>query len=394
MNDLRRGSNAQATGLRGAAQSGRECKKAHSHQNLVIWLARRRTQRFENLAGRVGSRFGKATIPRDFWRPDLPPRSALTDLAPPFEQRGTLGLGAAQAELHAALLAPLCSVAPKYFYDTLGSRLFDAITALPEYYPTRTEASIVQTHATDIAKAVGTGTTLIDLGAGNCAKGAALFEALSPRAYWAVDISADFLKEALARLKGLFPRIAMEGIGTDFSQGLALPEALADERRVLFYAGSSIGNFTPRDATTFLAGLAPQVRGGGLLIGVDWRKAEPTMVAAYDDSLGVTAAFNRNVLLNINRILSSNFAPQDWEHVALFNAQHSRIEMHLEARRAVHVAWPGGERRFAQGERIHTENSYKYTAEAFNALLRDAGFTPAKHWTDAGEQFGVVWATA
>jgi len=333
-------------------------------------------------------------MPRHFWRPDLPRSPDPTAATSPFEQRDSLGPEAAQAELHAALLAPVCSVAPKYFYDTLGSRLFDAITALPEYYPTRTEASIVQAHKADIAEAVGAGTTLIDLGAGNCAKGAALFEALAPRAYLAVDISVEFLKEALTRLQGQYPGIAMEGLGTDFSQGLALPEAMADERRVLFYAGSSIGNFTPQQACAFLARLAPQVRGGGLLIGVDWRKAEHTMVAAYDDSLGVTAAFNRNVLLNINRLLGSNFAPQDWEHVALFNAQLSRIEMHLEARWAVQVAWPGGERRFAQGERIHTENSYKYTPEAFNALLREADFTPAKSWTDAGEQFGVVWATA
>jgi L-histidine Nalpha-methyltransferase len=182
------------------------------------------------------------------------------------------------------------------------------------------------------------------------------------------------------------------GVGLDFSNALDLPREAGDGPRTLFYPGSSIGNFTPDAAEEFLRRAHRGSPGGNLLIGVDLVKDKATLDAAYDDALGVTAAFNLNVLRHVNRVLGSDFALADWRHVAFYDEAASRIEMHLQARRTVSVAWPGGERRYAEGERIHTENSYKYSVEGFEALLRRAGFTSAKAWTDASRAFAVFAA--
>ena len=301
------------------------------------------------------------------------------------------------AEAAAGLLAPAASASPKFFYDALGSRLFDVITELPEYYPTRTEAAILAQHGPAIAQAAlaatGAAPVLVDLGAGNCAKGAALFASLAPRRYVAVDISVDYLRQALADLQRHHPALQLVGVGQDFSGALELPAGLADGPALVFYPGSSIGNFSP-DAALRLLRQARAVGGGGaLLIGVDRVKPVALLEAAYDDALGVTAAFNLNLLNHLNRLLGSNFHLRDWRHVALFNTADSRIEMHLEARAATTVVWPGAERRFAAGERIHTENSYKWAPGDFAALLRDAGFSQVQQWTDAQAWFGVCLAT-
>jgi L-histidine N-alpha-methyltransferase len=295
----------------------------------------------------------------------------------------------------AALVSEPASVAPKFFYDRLGSHLFEAITELPEYYPTRTEAAIFAGHGAAIAAAVGSRMALIDLGAGNCAKAARLFPLLEPSRYIAVDISVEFLREALRQLQREQPHIAVAGLGQDFSAALDIPADLtAGERPVFFYPGSSIGNFTPDEALAFLRRVRERAAGGGLLIGVDVVKPPAILEAAYDDSLGVTAAFNRNALSHLNRLIGSDFAPRRWRHVAFFDEAKSRIEMHLEASDDVVVSWPGGRRRFAAGARIHTENSYKYTVEAFRALLLDAGFDAPRHWSDANGWFAVFWAGA
>ena len=306
---------------------------------------------------------------------------------------------------------------PKFLYDALGSRLFDAITELPEYYPTRTEAAIFKTHTAAMASHLPRGAVLVDLGAGNCKKAASLFDALAPSRYVAVDISVEFLRQALAGLQWQYPALEMLGVGLDFSQALNLPaQALraahpggAPQPRILFYPGSSIGNFSPAQALMFLrqvraacvaeaASGSSAVPGSGLLIGVDLVKDAAELQAAYDDALGVTAAFNLNMLLNINALLGSDFAVSDWQHVGLYHAAQSRIEMHLQARRAVSVRWPGGGREFAQGERIHTENSCKWTIPRFTQLLVEAGFAQPVVWTDAvlSEQgrFAVMWAAA
>lgn len=299
-------------------------------------------------------------------------------------------------DLLAGLMQPVASISPKYFYDVLGSRLFDAITALDEYYPTRTEATIFGSHAPDMARRfrahAGSGFDLIDLGAGNCAKAAALFEAFGPRRYIAVDISADFLRQSIDCLQRAHPAMDMLGIGCDFSARLELPHTLYDGPALVFYPGSSIGNFAPPDACRLLAEARAAARGGGVLIGVDLVKDTAVLEAAYDDALGVTAAFNLNVLRHLNRVAGTDFDVSDWRHVAHFDGASSRIEMHLEARRRVTVRWSGGERRFSEGERIHTENSYKWTPTAFEALLREAGFGEVSCWMDAQGWFGVFLA--
>jgi dimethylhistidine N-methyltransferase len=296
-------------------------------------------------------------------------------------------------ELSAGLLASAAAIAPKYFYDALGSRLFDAITELPEYYPTRTEAQIMRTRAGEIAAAVGTGRTLVDLGAGNCEKAGRLFAVLQPRRYVAVDISVEFLRNALNCLQREHAQMDMLGVGIDFSQSLQLPPEAGDGPRTLFYPGSSIGNFTPDAARAFLRRARMASPGGNLLIGVDLVKDKATLDAAYDDELGITAAFNLNVLSHVNRLLGSDFALREWRHVAFFDPAASRIEMHLEARYALTVRWQGGERRFAEGERIHTENSCKYTVEGFDALLHGAGYAHTRCWTDERGWFAVFAAS-
>jgi dimethylhistidine N-methyltransferase len=295
-------------------------------------------------------------------------------------------------DLIQGLLAPQAHVAPKFLYDRLGSRLFEAITELAEYYPTRTETSIFDAHAIDMAGAIGAIDTLVDLGAGNCAKALRLIPTLAPNRYVAVDISADFLTDAICEAQRRHPSLEVCGLGLDFSTSPQLPPGTLQGRSVFFYPGSSIGNFSPPQAHRFLKGLCDQAADGGLLIGVDLVKPLEMLEPAYDDALGVTAAFNLNLLRHVNRLIGSDFNPREWRHVAFFNRTHSRVEMHLEARHAVAVTWHGGERHFAAGERLHTENSHKYSVESFSALLRDAGFSLEQHWLDAQGWFAVFWA--
>jgi dimethylhistidine N-methyltransferase len=302
-------------------------------------------------------------------------------------------------ELSEGLMAVAASVSPKYFYNALGSRLFEAITDLSEYYPTRTEAGIFERCQAHLVRALAeTGIQrpcLIDLGAGNCAKAMTLIPHLKPRQYVPVDISVDFLKDAAAQVQSCFPALDIVGLGMDFSAGLALPDAVQAQDRVFFYPGSSLGNFQPAQALEFLQHIADPAQGQarGLVLGIDLVKDTATLEAAYDDALGVTAAFNKNLLLNVNQLLQSDFDVRQWRHVALFNAAQSRIEMHLEATQALSVRWPGHTRRFEAGERIHTESSYKYTPDGMTALLQQAGFTQVRHWTDPKNWFAVFWAS-
>ncbi len=301
--------------------------------------------------------------------------------------------GAALADIKAGLLARNAVAAPKYLYDALGSKLFEAICELPEYYPTRTEAGIFAEHGADMARAAGAGMTLIDLGAGNCAKAAKLFPLLHPAQYVAIDISHDFLHESLERLQQRFPHIEMTGLGLDFSSQFELPGTVRMDQRLFFYPGSSIGNFAPNEALEFLKRLrANSLSDGGLLIGVDLIKEADLLDAAYDDALGVTAAFNLNLLRHLNRLLGADFDVREWRHRGFFNAAERRVEMHLEARSDLTVTWQGGVRRFGRGERIHTESSYKYTIAAFVGLLEQAGFRATSIWTDAAEWFAVIYS--
>ena len=301
------------------------------------------------------------------------------------------------AEAAAGLLAPAANSHPKFFYDALGSHLFDAITELDEYDLRRTEAEALALHRTAIGarlrECLPPRPTLIDLGAGNCAKGEALFAWLDPGRYVAVDISVDFLRDSLACLQRAHPAREMVGVGLDFSSELALPETLTTPGSLVYYPGSSIGNYGPDAALRFLAQARTLSRGGALLIGVDLLKPAAELEAAYDDALGVTAAFNKNLLRRLNALLQADFQPAQWRHLAVWDAALQRVEMHLEAREALVVRWPGAERAFAAGERIHTECAYKWTPEGFAELLRRAGWHEVQSWTDARARFAVVLAS-
>ena len=304
----------------------------------------------------------------------------------------------AARELTDGLMAKAACVSPKFFYDTLGSRLFEAITVLDEYYPTRTEAGIFEKARSEIVEALADAglahPCLIDLGAGNCAKALDLIPHLAPRQYVPVDISVDFLTDAATQLQKTFPALNIVGVGMDFSAGLVLPEAVQRRERVFFYPGSSLGNFRPDEALGFLRHIADPAQGkaSGLLLGIDLVKDTDALEAAYDDALGVTAAFNKNLLRHANRLLAADFDVRQWRHVALYNAGRSRIEMHLEAARDLTVSWPDHARHFLSGERIHTESSYKYTLEGMTDLLKQAGFGQVRHWSDPKQWFAVFWA--
>ena len=302
--------------------------------------------------------------------------------------------GDEHAALVAGLFAAPASISPKYFYDTIGCTLFEAICSLPEYYPTRTERSILVGHRETIVQAAGTGRQFVDLGAGDCAKAALLLPALHPRRYVAVDIAAAAIEPALSRLTTVFPRVELMGVVTDFSRRFDLGGAIDSGPVTFFYPGSSIGNFTPDEARSLLR----RVRDlcgpdSGLLIGVDTKKDKARLDAAYNDALGVTAAFNLNVLNHVNTIVDSDFNPSGFAHVAFYEPVRGRVEMHLESRYSQRVRIGARERLFGKGERIHTENSYKYSPGEFADLLRGGGFTDLRVWQDDAGDFAVFYAS-
>lgn len=311
-----------------------------------------------------------------------------------IERRSVASAIADRNEIKTSLSKDVAEISPKYFYDKLGSYLFEAITELPEYYPTRAEASIFEAYGADIAARAGTGATLIDLGAGNCEKACKLFPLLEPSRYVAIDISAEFLHDSLHRVQRLYPTLEIVGLGQDFSASLDLDQGVLGARPVFFYPGSSIGNLTPLQALEFLKRVRGQADGGGILIGIDLVKPKAILEAAYADAIGVTAAFNLNVLRLVNRMIGSDFDATEWQHVAVYDESEARVEMHLEARRDLDVQWADGSRHFRKGERIHTENSYKYSLESFTQLLLAAGFAAPDAWTDSRDWYGVFWAQA
>ena len=296
-------------------------------------------------------------------------------------------------EIVQGLLQIPARIAPKYFYDAAGSVLFEEITRLPEYYPTRTERQIMTLHGGDVAQRLGTGATVIELGAGSCEKARDLCQLIKPSHFVAVDISSEFLYDAVAQLRLALPSVDVRALAADLTTDFTLPQDLPRQRRLVFYPGSSIGNFDPAQALELLSRMLGLLDDdGALLIGVDLIKELAVLEAAYDDAAGVTAAFNLNVLNHINRIIASDFNLSQWRHCAFYNVAESRIEMHLEASVDNVVRWPGGERRFARGERIHTENSYKYRAQDFVELLNQAGFARTEVWSDHRSWFALFLA--
>jgi dimethylhistidine N-methyltransferase len=290
----------------------------------------------------------------------------------------------------AGLSLPQKSLPPKYFYDSAGSRLFEKICRLPEYYPTRAELSLTRENISALARFAGKGCQLIEYGSGEGVKTRILLRALRPSSYVAVDISPAALIDAVRRLARAFPRLNITGLAGDFSRPLKIPFEKPDRRRVVYFPGSTIGNLTPDEAQAFLRMTRGQVGPrGAMLVGVDLKKDATVLHAAYNDARGVTAAFNLNLLARINRELGGDFDLRSWRHYSFYNAPLSRIEMHLVSLKKQRISI--GNHRFdcARGETIHTENSYKYSVEEFRALAAQGGFSAERLWTDRKELFAL-----
>lgn len=284
------------------------------------------------------------------------------------------------------------AISPKYFYDARGSELFERICGLPEYYPTRTEVALMHEHADAMAQAAGAGSLLIEYGCGACVKTEILIEAVQPAAYVPVEISSAALRSSVERLAVLFPGMPMVAVCADYMRPLDIPELARYDgaRRLVYFPGSTIGNLTPEEAAVFLRhARALAGAGGAMLVGVDMKKDPAVLHAAYNDAQGITAAFNLNLLHRINRELGGNFDVEQFRHVAFYNDARGRIEMHLESCVEQTVTLGGRDFRFAAGERIHTENSCKYSVDEFRALAQLAGFVPRQVWVDARGLFSV-----
>jgi dimethylhistidine N-methyltransferase len=303
--------------------------------------------------------------------------------------------GGERERVVAGLMASPAVIEPRYFYDDLGCALYGAICRLPEYYPTRTETALFREHREDIAKAVGMGKQFVDLGAGDCCKAQSWLPFVAPARYLAVDIAGAEIERALARMAPDFPEVEMVGVVADFTEGLPLDDILDARPVTFFYPGSSIGNFTPAEAQVFLAriqALCASRPGSALLIGVDGKKEKSRLDAAYDDSLGVTAAFNRNALLHLNARFGFDFMLDWYTHRGFYNPERGRVEMHLESLKDQVVNLGTSQRHFEPGERIHTENSYKYDPADFAALLNRAGFASVRRWDSADGGYFVFHA--
>ena len=294
-------------------------------------------------------------------------------------------------EVIAGLSQPQKALNPKYFYDQRGCELFEAICELPEYYPTRTEMAIMRARAPDIAQRLGPECVLIEYGSGSSRKTRALIAELNPVAYVPIDIAGGHLRASALELAAAFPGLRIIAVCADYSRPLALPEIdNLGARRIVFFPGSTIGNFTVPEAQQFLIHARRLAHAGGaMLVGVDLKKDYGVLHAAYNDAQGVTAAFNVNLLARINRELGADFNLAAFRHHAFYNAGAGRIEMHLASLEDQRVTLGGREFSFRAGETMHTENSYKYSIAEFQALARAAGFEADACWTDAQQLFGV-----
>jgi dimethylhistidine N-methyltransferase len=293
------------------------------------------------------------------------------------------------------LSGPIRAIPARWLYDRRGSELFEQITRLPEYYPTRFDTALIEAHCGEVAEIAGSGHAVVEFGAGSAAKTPILLRCVAPAAYVPIDISGDFLRQSAERLRGEFPDLPIHPVEADFMASIRLPEAVAGEPKLGFFPGSTIGNLVPKTAVDLLRAMKAALGVGAyLLIGMDRVKDVDVLLRAYDDAAGVTAAFNLNLLARINAELGGDIPLDAFRHRAVWNAPMSRIEMHLEAVRDVAFAVAG--RRFAipAGETIHTENSHKYGARDARLLLRAAEWTPVKEWTDPEGWFALILAEA
>lgn len=295
------------------------------------------------------------------------------------------------AEVLAGLRQTPKRLSPKYFYDARGSDLFEQITELPEYYPTRCELEILDQHGADIASSLGPEVVLIELGSGSSTKVQRLLPHLERvRAYVPLDISPSALEGARAQLAERFPELAVEPVAVDYTHPFELPALDPDARWVVFYPGSTIGNLDAHEAASFLARMAATLRpGDGVLMGYDLVKPVAVLERAYDDSAGVTAVFNKNVLRHLNRAVGATFDEGQFKHVAIYDPEAGRIEMHLESLEEQVVQVGPAEVHFAADERLHTESSHKYTREQFAEMMATAGFSSKRLWTDDRGWFAV-----
>ena len=291
------------------------------------------------------------------------------------------------------------AVPARWFYDERGSELFEDITGLDEYYPTRSESEILKANGAAFAQAIGTGRAVVEFGSGSSAKTPLLLSAIDPAAYVPIDISGQFLRAAAADLSKQFPGLPVVPVEADFTKRVEMPDAIEGMPRLGFFPGSTIGNLVPRTAVDLLREMRETLTGHAdspplLLIGMDRIKDRNVLIRAYDDASGVTAAFNMNLLARINRELGGTIPESAFRHVARWNDEIGRIEMHLEATRDVAFEVAGQGFEMVRGDTIHTENSHKYERRSAAALLLAGGWTPLSHWTDADERFMVILAEA
>ena len=293
------------------------------------------------------------------------------------------------------LAEPIAAIPARWLYDRTGSELFDQITKLPAYYPTRTETELLQSIMPEIAAIIGKGAAVVEFGAGSATKTPMLLRAIAPAAYIPVDISGDYLKESAAELSGRFPALPVMPVVADLVRPFELPEAVSNFPKLGFFPGSTIGNFVPRSATDLLRHFRELLgTGAKLLIGMDRVKPVERLVAAYDDADGVTAQFNLNLLERINRELDGTIPVEAFRHEARWNDILSRIEMHLVAERDVEFTIGGQPFAFKKGSSIHSENSHKYGRRGARLLLLAGGWTPIAEWSDPAGDFAIVLAEA
>jgi L-histidine Nalpha-methyltransferase len=287
------------------------------------------------------------------------------------------------------------AIPARWFYDREGSELFERITALPEYYPTRVETELLARHAADVAKLVGPGRAVVEFGSGSSTKTPYVLDAVQPAAYVPIDISGDFLRESAAALASDFPKLSILPVEADFMHPIIAPDEILGLPKLGFFPGSTIGNMVARTAVNLLRAMVETLGlGSMLLIGMDRVKDVDTLIRAYDDPQGVTAAFNLNLLHRINRELDADVPVDGFRHRALWNDSYARIEMHLEAVRDVAFTIESERLSMRAGETIHTENSHKYGPRDARLLLRAGAWTPVAEWTDAADQFALILCEA
>jgi L-histidine N-alpha-methyltransferase len=300
-----------------------------------------------------------------------------------------------RADVLAGLAQPQKAIPARWFYDHSGSELFEQITHLPEYYPTRTEVEILSERCCQVALAVGKGRAVVEFGAGSATKTPLLLDCIEPSSYVPIDISGDFLRESCEVLAARYPDMPIVPVEADFTRPVDLPAELGDAPRLGFFPGSTIGNLTPAPAVDLLRAMRATLGDDGmLLIGMDLVKERSVLTAAYDDRAGVTAAFNLNLATRINRELGGTIPVDALRHRAVWNADRARIEMHLEATRDIAFTVAGRAFAMQAGETVHTENSHKYDLRSATTLLLSGGWEPVARYTDAGHRFMVILAKA